>query len=91
MARNFRIRVVNLNRKIVFKLRGDLDGSSAFMILRKMKDYQGLPVILDFSGVRKYYPFGLHVLNKRLERKRVVIKDLNNNLNWWSYRERSKL
>jgi len=33
MARNFCVKVVNQNKKIVFKLRGDLDGSSAAMIL----------------------------------------------------------
>jgi len=76
MAKNFRIRVVNHNKKIVFRLRGDVDGSSAAMILGKMEDYEGLPVILDFSEVRKYHPFGLHILNKWVERKGVVIKGL---------------
>ncbi|HIC90972.1 MAG TPA: hypothetical protein EYP21_02710 [Syntrophaceae bacterium] len=75
MAQNFRIRVVNQNKKIVFKLRGDLDGSSAAMILGKLEDYQGLPLVLDFSKVRKYHPFGLHTL-KWVEGKDVIIKGL---------------
>jgi len=79
MARNFRIRVVNQNKKIVFKLRGDVDGSSAAMILGKMEDYEGFPVILDFSEVRKYYPFGLHIL-KWVERKGVIIKGLKDTM-----------
>lgn len=75
MARNFRIKVVNQNKKIVFKLRGNVDGSSAAMILGKMEDYEGLPVILDFSKVKQYHPFGLNIL-KWVERKGLVIKGL---------------
>jgi len=75
MAQNFRIKVVNQDKKIVFKLRGDVDGSSAAMILGALENYEGLPVILDFNEVRKYYPFGLHIL-KWVERKRLIIKGL---------------
>lgn len=76
MAKNFSIRVVNQNKKIVFRLRGDLDGSSSAMILGALENYEGLPVILDFSEVRKHYPFGLDILNKWVERKRLIIKGL---------------
>ncbi len=76
MAQNFRIKVVNQNNNIVFKLQGDVDGSSAAMILVKMEDYEGLSVILDFSKVREHHPFGLNILNRWFERKRVVIKGL---------------
>ncbi len=79
MAQNFHIKVVNQNNNIVFKLRGDVDGSSAAMILERMEDYQGLPVILDFSGVKKYYPFGLHIL-KWAEQQRVDIKVLKDTM-----------
>lgn len=44
-----------------------------------MKDYEGVPVILDFSEVRKYYPFGLHIL-KWVEQKRVDIKGLKDTM-----------
>lgn len=79
MARNFRIKIVNQDKKIVFKLRGDLDGSSSAMILGRMEDYEDLPLVLDFSEVRKYHPFGLHML-KWIKRKGVFIKGLKDTI-----------
>jgi hypothetical protein len=78
MAQNFRMRVVSQNKRIIFKLQGDVDGSSAALILGALENYQGLPVTLDFTKVRKCHPFGLNIL-KRAARKGTVMRGLEDN------------
>jgi len=74
MGANFRIDVTRQNRSILFKLHGDLNGSSACEVLRRMENYKGSAlIILDFSRIRKCHPFGIDILKKGI-RKEVIIK-----------------
>ncbi len=43
-----------------------LDGSQAMRLLTELRRFSGGEIILDFSGVRRFEPFGVEVLLKGL-------------------------
>ena len=51
----------------VFRLIGEIDGSSASQILRHLKQFSEKNLILDFSGVTEIGEFGARVLGAGLK------------------------
>lgn len=52
---------------LVFRLVGEIDGSSASQVLRNVKQCPGGNLILDFSGVTEIGEFGARVLGAGLK------------------------
>ncbi len=61
-----RIRVINRGKKVILKLRGHLDGSSAWEIIRKVNSYNDKEITLDFSEIRHIHTFGWHTLKSKI-------------------------
>lgn len=51
----------------VFRLSGEIDGSSAFQVLRHVKQCPGMNLTLDFSQVTEIGEFGARVLGAGLK------------------------
>jgi anti-anti-sigma regulatory factor len=45
-----------------------LDGTQAMQLLTELRRFSGGEILLDFSGVRRFEPFGVEVLLKGLKR-----------------------
>lgn len=60
------IKVINCGKKVILKLRGYLDGSSAWEIVRKVDNYKDKQVTLDFSGIRDVHTFGWHTFKSKI-------------------------
>ncbi|UCG66214.1 MAG: hypothetical protein JSW12_04050 [Deltaproteobacteria bacterium] len=50
------IRVIDSGGKIVMKLSGYLDALFAWQIVRKVENYKGKEVVLDFKGISMSMP-----------------------------------
>lgn len=48
-----------------------LDGSNAMLLLTELRRFSSGDIILDFSGVRRFEPFGVEVLLKGLSGPRA--------------------
>lgn len=70
------IKVINRGKKVILRLRGYLDGSSAWEIIRKVDNYKNKQITLDFSGIRDVHTFGWHTLKARIG-KRVILQGIN--------------
>lgn len=74
MALNFKIVINRKNDNLLFDLKGDFDGSSAFELINaiqsNLKDSER--VRIDTCNLKKVYPFGREVFNKNLFRLKDV-------------------
>jgi len=61
-----RIRAINRGEKVIVRLKGNLDGSFAWEMLRKVETYKDKEVVLDFKEIRHLHAFGWHTLKARI-------------------------
>lgn len=67
MAHNFRLTVYKKGKTYIFKIFGNMDGSSAVEVGYYLEKLGPSRVLLDFSQVRRVDPFGTKVLALRLK------------------------
>ena len=70
------IKVINHGKGVILRLRGYLDGSSAWEIIRRVNSYRDKEITLDFSEIRDIHSFGWHTLKSRI-RKRVILQGID--------------
>ncbi len=70
------IRVINRGKRVILRLRGYLDGSSAWEIIRKVNSYKDKQITLDFSEIRDVHSFGWHTLRSRIG-KGVILQGID--------------
>ncbi len=68
MASNFEIHPERHNGLLHLRLKGDLDGSSAHVLLRTLRRNQPHEekILVDVSGLKNVYPFGWNILERNL-------------------------
>jgi len=78
MASNFKIFMYSNRENVHFKLMGDFDGSSAWQLIRLIKQRCiGLrKIIIHTSGLSSFHPFGREVFQKESQ----IFKELNSDL-----------
>jgi anti-anti-sigma regulatory factor len=66
MSPNFRIKPTRNDVKIILKLSGDFDGSSAFELINALMENSGRAekIIVNTSGLSSIHPFGAGVFQK---------------------------
>lgn len=77
MASNFRIFINRNNDNLHLKLKGDLDGSSAFELVNTFKSHYGRAqkIVIHTCGLSSIHPFGLGLFQKNF-----IINKLSNGL-----------
>ena len=78
MARNFKIKVHRRNHHLHLRLRGTLDGSSAWEVLNLIQaQYRGQGnVFIDARELTEILPFGARILQGRLAELSVPLKHI---------------
>ena len=68
MASNFKIGIHGKNGNLDLRLTGDFDGTSACELLNVLKEKtcQAKMVVVDASGLKKVYPFGVDTFQNNL-------------------------
>lgn len=70
MASNFKIGIHRKNGKLDLRLTGDFDGTSACELLNVLKEKIGETemIVVDASGLKEVYPFGVDTFRNNLYR-----------------------
>lgn len=70
MSSNFTLRFLRKNGEMCIELRGDLDGSTAHVLVDALKRNAaaGQSIIVDTTGLRSVHPFGQEIFHTILPR-----------------------
>lgn len=79
MALNFRVKKSKAGDELRLFLTGDFDGSSAFELLKDMKDQKSAGtkrIVINTDGIQRVHPFGKAIFEKELPFTRILNKNI---------------